>query len=55
MADTPEHISVDEEKHEEKSQTALNDFPEGGRRAWFVAVGCAGLLFCTFGFANAFG
>ena len=30
-------------------------FPEGGARAWGVALGCSGILFCTFGFANAFG
>ncbi|KAL9618375.1 MAG: hypothetical protein Q9160_006883 [Pyrenula sp. 1 TL-2023] len=32
-----------------------SDFPEGGARAWAVALGCGGLLFGTFGFANAFG
>ena len=30
-------------------------FPEGGARAWSVALGCAGILFCTFGYINAFG
>jgi hypothetical protein len=30
-------------------------FPEGGARAWSVAFGAAGTLFCTFGYANAFG
>ncbi|KAH8802923.1 monocarboxylate permease-like protein [Xylogone sp. PMI_703] len=30
-------------------------FPEGGARAWGVAIGTAGVLFCTFGFANSFG
>jgi hypothetical protein len=30
-------------------------FPEGGARAWSVALGTAGVLFCTFGYANAFG
>ncbi len=30
-------------------------FPEGGLRAWSVAIGCAGLLFSTFGYVNAFG
>jgi hypothetical protein len=32
-----------------------SEFPEGGLRAWSVAVGCAGVLFSTFGFVNAFG
>ena len=31
------------------------DFPEGGGRAWAVALGCSGILFCTFGYINAFG
>ena len=30
-------------------------FPEGGARAWGVALGASGILFCTFGFANSFG
>lgn len=30
-------------------------FPEGGLRAWLVACGAGGVLFCTFGYANAFG
>ena len=30
-------------------------FPEGGARAWFVAAGTAGVLFCTLGYANSFG
>jgi hypothetical protein len=52
-------------KSEESSAGALSlstsnkidetTFPEGGRRAWFVASGAAGVLFCTFGYANAFG
>lgn len=30
-------------------------FPEGGFRAWSVVFGTACVLFCTFGYANAFG
>ena len=30
-------------------------FPEGGARAWFVAAGTAGVLFCTLGYTNSFG
>ena len=30
-------------------------FPEGGWRAWSVAVGCALVLFSTFGLVNAYG
>lgn len=31
------------------------DFPDGGIKAWRNALGCAGLLFCSFGYVNAFG
>lgn len=30
-------------------------FPEGGMRAWSVAIGCSLVLFATFGYVNAFG
>ena len=30
-------------------------FPEGGLRAWSVALGSSGVLFSTFGYVNAFG
>lgn len=33
----------------------MTTFPEGGARAWAVAAGTAGALFCTFGYCNAFG
>ena len=31
------------------------DFPEGGLRAWLAVTGTACSMFCTFGYANAFG
>lgn len=31
------------------------EFPEGGARAWAVAIGSALVMFATFGYANAFG
>lgn len=36
------------------TQVAM-DFPDGGAKAWSVAIGAAGVMFCTFGYANAFG
>ncbi|EGD85256.1 hypothetical protein H112_08987 [Trichophyton rubrum D6] len=33
----------------------LDDFPEGGARAWAVAIGTAGIAFCTLGVINSFG
>lgn len=41
-----------ESKSEEPEQLP---FPDGGGRAWSVAAGCAGILFCTFGYINSFG
>jgi hypothetical protein len=41
-----------ESKSEESGQLP---FPDGGGRAWSVAAGCAGILFCTFGYINSFG
>jgi hypothetical protein len=38
-----------------KTQPPEITFPEGGLRAWSVAVGCALILFSTFGYVNAFG
>lgn len=31
------------------------DFPDGGGRAWAVAIGTSAILFCTFGYINSFG
>ena len=50
--------SVEQPSVEEKPAGELPPhmvFPEGGARAWGVALGTAGVLFCTFGYANAFG
>ena len=38
-----------------KEEQAEISFPEGGLRAWLVAIGCALVLFSTFGYVNAFG
>jgi len=43
----------------EAQDTELNlekqTFPEGGLRAWSVVAATSCILFCTFGYANAFG
>lgn len=51
-------LSVDEKAAGEAPsavQAPNSDFPEGGLRGWSVVFGTASLLFCTFGYANAFG
>ena len=40
---------------EREPQPSPYDFPEGGLRAWLVAAGTAGILFCTLGYSNSFG
>ena len=49
-----ENSLSDEAGKGEKSAPSM-EFPEGGARAWLVAVGAAGVLFCTSGYINAFG
>lgn len=41
--------------HEKSSSNAEDDFPDGGLRAWLVALGAGCALFCTLGYTNAFG
>lgn len=51
------------ESSKEQSNVQLTDapepklvpFPDGGARAWMVALGAGGVLFCTLGYVNAFG
>ncbi|KAL4881190.1 major facilitator superfamily domain-containing protein [Aspergillus karnatakaensis] len=38
-------------KHDEHQM----EFPEGGSRAWGVALGNAGVMFCTLGYVNSWG
>jgi hypothetical protein len=53
--DSDPENSVEIKPTEEPSAAAIHNFPEGGARAWSVAIGAAGVIFCTFGYANAFG
>ena len=58
MTDKDASPSIEDTSLEEKPVEQLPShmvFPEGGARAWSVALGTAGVLFCTFGYANAFG
>ncbi|RJE27029.1 Major Facilitator Superfamily [Aspergillus sclerotialis] len=46
--------AIDAETAENKAPSNL-PFPDGGFRAWMVALGAAGVMFCTIGYVNAFG
>ncbi|KAL4911334.1 hypothetical protein BDW74DRAFT_7621 [Aspergillus multicolor] len=53
-----ESTQVSEEKREEAVQPKEEtqpEFPEGGFRAWSVALGNAGVMFCTLGYINSWG
>lgn len=51
--DLPSVIGADLER--EKTQPSFDEAPEGGARAWLVAVGAACIYFSTLGYANSFG
>ncbi|KAL2835315.1 major facilitator superfamily domain-containing protein [Aspergillus pseudoustus] len=49
---------LSEQRHEPKAehkQHGLADFPDGGSRAWGVALGNSGVMFCTLGYINSWG
>ncbi|KAK2053119.1 riboflavin transporter MCH5 [Colletotrichum caudatum] len=52
---TQQNKQPEEEKQENGTLSADDDFPEGGTRAWLVAAGTAGILFCSLGYTNSFG
>lgn len=41
--------------NDDEKAVASPTFPEGCLRAWSVAAGHAGAMFCTFGYINSFG
>jgi hypothetical protein len=43
------------ELDELEPQSDTNKFPDGGRQAWLVAAGTAGIMFCSLGYTNSFG
>jgi hypothetical protein len=45
----------DTEQADEKAADDLEQYPEGGMRAWLVAAGAAGVVFSTMGYSNSFG
>lgn len=46
---------TEDEKQEKITRSTDDDYPEGGTRAWLVAAGTAGILFCSLGYTNSFG
>ena len=48
------HLSEAEEV-EKGGPGPSTDFPDGGGRAWAVAIGASAVLFCTLGYVNSFG
>ncbi|KAL6365238.1 hypothetical protein LRP88_01223 [Fusarium phalaenopsidis] len=61
-ATTPDHDASDTlnatrpgSEDQQLEKTEETDFPDGGLRAWLVAIGAAGAFFCTLGYTNVFG
>lgn len=48
------HLAHSAQSNGLKELDTLN-FPDGGARAWWVAAGNGGVMFCTLGFINTFG
>ncbi|RFU24586.1 hypothetical protein B7463_g11751, partial [Scytalidium lignicola] len=48
------NFGIDETRNGQESALSI-EFPEGGLRAWLVAGGATGVLFCNSGYINAFG
>ncbi|GJC99151.1 Riboflavin transporter MCH5 [Colletotrichum higginsianum IMI 349063] len=46
---------TEDEKQEKITRSTDDEYPEGGTRAWLVAAGTAGILFCSLGYTNSFG
>jgi len=45
----------DHDNELEREVSKSDEFPDGGIRAWMVAVGASSAFFCTLGFTNSFG
>ncbi|KAL5339375.1 major facilitator superfamily domain-containing protein [Aspergillus crustosus] len=56
-AEKPEEatLPLEETAPEVKPDDRRPDFPDGGSRAWGVALGNAGVMFCTLGYVNSWG
>ena len=60
LRNSTQDVSVDKDLHTPEDgivtqQKIEDDFPEGGARAWMVALGASVGLLATFGYSNAFG
>ncbi|KAK1253387.1 hypothetical protein MKX07_001464 [Trichoderma sp. CBMAI-0711] len=58
-SDEKKSLSADDEPSSAQgqplSETELEPAPDGGLRAWLVALGAASIFFCCLGFSNSFG
>lgn len=48
-------MTTKKEEEEEKEEERHDVFPDGGLQAWAVVAGAFCVLFCTFGYLNAYG
>lgn len=58
LADRPQAVQTDANKdvvEVTQEEPARPAFPDGGLRAWSVAIANAGVMFCTLGYVNSWG
>ncbi|KAL4922782.1 major facilitator superfamily domain-containing protein [Aspergillus aurantiobrunneus] len=55
LAEMPSQTLAETKPPEVKPEEVLLDYPDGGSRAWSVALGTAGVMFCTLGYVNSWG
>lgn len=57
VANTPDKFDTDHTSFTRKAEPEdyVDDYPDGGTRAWLVAAGASGAFFCTLGYTNVFG
>lgn len=48
-------MGAEPEIEKEQVPQPQDDFPDGGIKAWGVVAGAFSVLFCTFGYLNAYG
>lgn len=51
----PQPNNIDEKSSDKASSDTFGPAPDGGLKAWSVAIGAACTIFSTLGFANSFG
>jgi hypothetical protein len=55
VSSSPSANNIKQSSLESDPTVQEEEYPDGGLKAWSVAIGSAGVLFCTMGYANSWG